>query len=104
MTGHARTFFDEVARRGYDLRLRGAMRMCRFDIEGAILDSRFVDELPDWLTAYRADDAGPLDAGLADLGGENTAPHRRNRKRPKTQDRRPLRRYKRRWKVERLFA
>jgi transposase len=32
------------------------------------------------------------------------APHRRNRTRPKTQDGRPLRRYKRRWKVERLFA
>ncbi len=32
------------------------------------------------------------------------APHRRNRKRPKIQDGRKLRRYKRRWKVERLFA
>src|SRR5262245_2068684 len=31
-------------------------------------------------------------------------PHRRGRKRPKTQDGRPLRRYKRRRKVERLFA
>ncbi|MGZ3716209.1 MAG: transposase, partial [Ktedonobacterales bacterium] len=35
---------------------------------------------------------------------ELIAPHRRNRKRPKTQDGRPLRRYKRRWKFERLFA
>jgi transposase len=32
------------------------------------------------------------------------APHRTNRKAPPTQDGRPLRRYKRRWKVERLFA
>lgn len=32
------------------------------------------------------------------------APHWRNRKRPKTQDGRPLRRYKHRWKIERLFA
>ena len=34
------------------------------------------------------------------------APHRlvRNRKFAPTQDGRPLRRYKRRWKVERLFA
>ena len=31
------------------------------------------------------------------------APHRRNRKK-KTQDGRPLRRYKRRWKIERFFA
>ena len=30
--------------------------------------------------------------------------HRRNRKKPKTQDGRKLRRYKRRWKIERLFA
>jgi transposase len=32
------------------------------------------------------------------------APHRNNRKKPKTQDWRKLRRYKRRWKIERLFA
>ena len=32
------------------------------------------------------------------------APHRRNRRKPKTQDGRKLRRYKRRWKIERLFA
>jgi transposase len=32
------------------------------------------------------------------------APHRENRKKKKTQDGRKFRRYKRRWKVERLFA
>ncbi len=32
------------------------------------------------------------------------APHRRNRKKKTTQDGRKLRRYKRRWKIERLFA
>ena len=32
------------------------------------------------------------------------APHRRNRKKAKTQDGRKLRRYKRRWKIERLFG
>jgi len=32
------------------------------------------------------------------------APHRRNRRRPKTQDVRAPRRYRRRWKVERTFA
>jgi transposase len=31
-------------------------------------------------------------------------PHRRNRQRPPTQDGRKLRRYRRRWKVERTFA
>ena len=35
---------------------------------------------------------------------ELIAPHRSNRSRPRTQDGRPLRRYKRRWKIERLFA
>jgi len=60
--------------------------------------------LPQRLIGDRAYDADPLDAGLAALGVEMIAPHRRNRKRPKTQDGRPLRRYKRRWKVERLFA
>ena len=46
----------------------------------------------------------PSGRRLAGLGVEMIAPHRRNRKRPKTQDGRPLRWYKRRWKGERLFA
>jgi transposase len=70
----------------------------------ATLDSRFLADLPERLIGDRAYDADPLDAALAELGIEMIAPHRRNRKRPKTQDGRPLRRYKRRWKVERLFA
>jgi transposase len=70
----------------------------------ATLDSRFLDELPQRLIGDRAYDADPLDEALAELGVEMIAPHRRNRKRLKTQDGRPLRRYKRRWKVERLFA
>lgn len=68
------------------------------------LDSRFVAETPRRLIGDRAYDADPLDEALAELGIEMIAPHRRNRKKPKTQDGRPLRRYKRRWKVERLFA
>jgi transposase len=39
-----------------------------------------------------------------DYGIDLIAPHRSNRRKPKTQDRRALRRYRRRWKVERLFA
>ena len=35
---------------------------------------------------------------------ELVCPHRRNRKRVPLQDRRKLRRYRRRWKVERTFA
>ncbi len=49
-------------------------------------------------------DADPLDAALLQMGVEMIAPYRRNRTRPKTQDGRPLRRYRRRWKIERLFG
>jgi transposase len=70
----------------------------------ATLDSRFVDETPQRLIGDRAYDADPLDAALAELGIALIAPHRRGRKKPKTQDGRPLRRYRRRWKIERLFA
>ena len=70
----------------------------------ATLDSRFVDATPQRLIGDRAYDADPLDEALSELGVEMIAPHRRNRKRPKTQDGRPLRRYRRRWKIERLFA
>jgi transposase len=68
------------------------------------LSECFIDGLPDKLIGDRAYDSDPLDATLAIQGVEIIAPHRRNRKKPKTQDGRPLRRYKRRWKVERLFA
>ncbi len=68
------------------------------------MDSRFIDQFPLRLIGDRAYDADPLDAELAKLGVEMIAPHRRNRKKPKTQDGRRLRRYRRRWKIERLFA
>jgi transposase len=68
------------------------------------LDGRFLDDRPERLIGDRAYDSDPLDAALAAQGVQLIAPHRRNRKKPKTQDGRPLRRYKRRWKVERLFA
>lgn len=48
-------------------------------------------------------DSDALDQQLAqERGIELIAPNRANRS--KTQDGRPLRRYRRRWKVERLFA
>ena len=52
----------------------------------------------------RAYDSDPLDNSLAAQGIELIAPHRRNRTRQATQDGRALRRYRRRWKIERLFA
>jgi transposase len=63
-----------------------------------------LDERPERLIGDKAYDSDPLDERLAGQGIELIAPHRANRKKPKTQDGRPLRRYKRRWKVERLFA
>lgn len=38
------------------------------------------------------------------LDGELICPHRRRRKRKSLQDGRALRRYRKRWKIERLFA
>jgi len=68
------------------------------------LAASFPTERPERLIGDKAYDSDPLDVALAAVGIELIAPHRANRKRPKTQDGRPLRRYKRRWKVERLFA
>ena len=53
--------------------------------------------------ADKAYDSDPLDSELAALGVEMIAPHHPRRRR-KTQDGRQLRRYRRRWHVERLFA
>lgn len=54
----------------------------------------------------KAYDSDKLDERLRrERGIEMIAPHRMNRRRrAPTQDGRPLRRYARRWKVERLFA
>jgi transposase len=68
------------------------------------IDNRFVAEEPERIIGDRAYDSDGLDAELADRGIELIAPHRSNRRRKVTQDGRPLRRYVRRWKMERLFA
>lgn len=53
----------------------------------------------------RAYDSDPLDQRLRQQHAvELIAPHKVNRSKPKTQDGRKLRRYCRRWKIERLFA
>jgi len=70
----------------------------------ATLDARFLPELPTRLIGDRGYDSDPLDALLRDRYGiEMIAAHRRGR-RVQTQDGRPLRRRRRRWKIERLFA
>ena len=71
------------------------------------LDHLFINELPEKLIGDKAYDSDGLDKQLKKQHNiEMSAPHRlvRNRKNAPTQDGRPLRRYKRRWKVERLFA
>jgi transposase len=59
---------------------------------------------PERLILDKGYDSDPLRARLAARGIEMICPHRKNRTKPKTQDGRKLRRYKRRWKVERTFA
>jgi len=53
------------------------------------------------LIADRGYDSDPLRKRLVERGIELIAPHRWNRSKPVTQDGRALRRYRRRWKVER---
>ena len=67
------------------------------------MNARFVDALPEKLIGDTAYDSDPLDAELAAMGVEMISPHHPKRKR-KTQDLRKLRRYRRRWHIERLFA
>ena len=71
----------------------------------ATIDSGFTEYAPDRIIGDKAYDSDRLDKQLSkERDIEIIAPHRKKRKKPKTQDGRKLRRYKRRWKVERLFA
>ncbi|MBI4548142.1 MAG: transposase [Ignavibacteriae bacterium] len=64
----------------------------------------FTRQKPERLLGDKAYDSDPLDEELRAHGVRLISPHKRNRVRPKTQDGRELRRYKRRWTIERLFA
>ena len=59
---------------------------------------------PKRLIYDRAADCDSLRARWRHRGIELICPHRRSRKKPPTQDGRKLRRYRRRWKMERTFA
>ena len=72
-------------------------------IEGLLQQRVLKRKLPR-LIYDRAADSDPLRVRLTRRGTELICPHRKNRKKPPTQDGRKLRRYKRRWKVERLNA
>jgi transposase len=70
-----------------------------------LFDFMLPSQTPERVIGDKAYDSDALDAELAKGGVELISPHRSNR-RPenKTQDGRPLRRYKRRWTVERTIA
>ena len=69
------------------------------------IDSSFTRYAPNKLIGDKAYDSDDLDQRLMDERQvEMVAPHRKGRKKPNTQDGRKLRPYRRRWKVERLFA
>jgi len=70
------------------------------------LEQRFIADVPQRVVGDKAYDSDPLDEEvLTQFGAEMIAPHRQGRRADTaTQDGRALRRAKRRWKVERLFA
>jgi transposase len=73
-------------------------------VEGTI-QSVFAPRLPDRLIGDKAYDSDELDLKIMEnYGIEIIAPHKSNRKKEISQDGRRLRRFKRRWKVERGFA
>lgn len=70
-----------------------------------LFDFMLTEQLPERIIGDRAYDSDGLDQELAQMGVEMIAPNRKTR-RPEnfTQDLRPLRRYKRRWTVERTIG
>ena len=71
----------------------------------ATVEQRFTRAKPQRMIGDRAYDSDPLDQHLRKKHGIRLiAPHKYNRYRKISQDGRELRRYCRRWKIERLFA
>ena len=70
----------------------------------SLLDHRVLKKQPERLIYDRAADSDPLRERLAKRAIELICPHRRRRRKPPTQDGRKLRRYRRRWKIERSIA
>jgi len=70
-----------------------------------LFDFMLTEEAPKRIIGDKAYDSDKLDAAMAEQGIEMIAPHRGNRKLENiTQDGRPLRRYSRRWTVERTIG
>ncbi len=69
-----------------------------------LLDRAVTPYVPPRLIYDRAADSDPLRARLAARDVELICPHRQGRVRPATQDGRPLRRYRKRWIIERTIG
>ena len=69
-----------------------------------LIDQAVTPYVPGRLIYDRAADSDPLRERLAKRQIELICPHRRGRVRPATQDGRPLRRYRKRWIVERTIG
>ena len=69
-----------------------------------LIDAAVTPYVPGRLVYDRAADSDPLRQRLASRGIELICPHRRGRVRPATQDGRPLRRFRRRWIIERTIG
>lgn len=69
-----------------------------------LVEKRVIRRKPKRLIYDRAADSDPLRKRLRRRGIELICPHRKGRRKPATQDGRPLRRYRRRWKVERSIS
>ena len=70
----------------------------------ALIDRAVIDEVPPRLIYDKAADSDPLRSRLAERGIELICPHRKRRVKRPTQDGRKLRRYRRRWKIERSIS
>jgi transposase len=70
----------------------------------ALLEKRVLRQKPRRLIYDEAADSDPLRKRLQSRGIELVCRHRRNRVKPPTQDGRKLRRFRRRWKVERSIS
>lgn len=68
----------------------------------SLLDEQPLLKTPQRLIYYMAADSDPLRERLRERGIELICPHCKNRVKPATQDGRRLRRYRKRYKIERL--
>jgi transposase len=69
-----------------------------------LLDSAMTPYVPDKLIYDKAADCDPLRERLTKRGIDLICPHRKSRVRAATQDGRKLRRYRRRWIIERTIS